>query len=44
MSEVTGAPAAKGRPTVWTKPLRSLLGLAMAALLIAVSGTLISLG
>ena len=44
MSEVTVEPAAKGRPTVWTKPLRSLLGLAMAALLIAVSGTLITLG
>lgn len=44
MPEVTLAPAVKGRSTVWTKPLRSFLGLAMAALLIAVSGTLISLG
>ncbi len=40
-----GAPggAAKTQRAVWTKPLRSLLGLAMAALLIAVSGTLVGL-
>ncbi|WP_428415031.1 adenylate/guanylate cyclase domain-containing protein [Pararhizobium sp.] len=44
MSHVTGGPGANGQPAVWTKPLRSLLGLAMAALLIAVSGTLIGLG
>jgi len=44
MSEVTVAPAAKGRPRVWTRSLRSLLGLAMAALLIAVSGTLVGFG
>ncbi len=44
MSEVTVAPAAKGQPRVWTRSLRSLLGLAMAALLIAVSGTLVGFG
>lgn len=40
-----GAPggAAREQRAVWTKPLRSLLGLAMAALLIAVSGTLVGL-
>ncbi|MCV9999929.1 cache domain-containing protein [Pararhizobium sp. YC-54] len=44
MTEISVAPAAKGQPKVWTRPLRSLLGLAMAALLIAVSGTLVGFG
>ncbi|HTO33971.1 MAG TPA: adenylate/guanylate cyclase domain-containing protein [Pararhizobium sp.] len=43
MSEAGGKPAAKSAAAVWTRPLRSLLGLAMAALLIAVSGTLVGL-
>lgn len=34
---------AKNPPSVWTKPLRSLLGLAMAALLIIVSSALVGL-
>jgi len=44
MSEITVAPDAKGQTAVWTRPLRSLLGLAMAALLIVVSGTLVGFG
>jgi adenylate cyclase len=43
MTDVALAAAAKEQPKVWTKPLRSLLGLAMAALLVAVSGTLVGL-
>lgn len=44
MTEISIAPAAKGQSKVWTRSLRSLLGLAMAALLIAVSGTLVGFG
>ncbi|WP_349435003.1 adenylate/guanylate cyclase domain-containing protein [Pararhizobium sp. A13] len=44
MSEQSVGPVAKGISAGWTRSLRSLLGLAMAALLIAVSGTLVGFG
>ncbi|MBB5534139.1 adenylate/guanylate cyclase domain-containing protein [Rhizobium giardinii] len=44
MSEQSVGPVAKSNAAGWTRPLRSLLGLAMAALLIVVSSTLVGFG